>query len=234
MQVPGPWLPGRLRRRYKRFLADVELEDGSLVTAHTPNTGSLKGCAEPGMRVWLRDTRDSKRKYPYSWELVEARPGTWVGIHTGLSNHLVREGIETGLISPLQAYERIRSEVPYGNRSRIDLLLEASDKPSCYVEVKNVTLAAHGVARFPDAVSVRASKHLNELVEVMVRGGRAMMVFCVQRADVTAFTPADDIDPDYGKNLRQALAAGVEALAFRARVGPGAICLDRPIPIICH
>lgn len=234
MNLPGPWLEGRLLRRYKRFLVDVELADGSLVTAHTPNTGSLKGCSTPGMKVWLRDTQDEKRKYRYSWELVAPQPDVLVGIHTGLSNHLVKEGIEAGVIEPLQGYERIRGEVRYGNeRSRIDWLLESAGRPPCYVEVKNVTLVEQGVAQFPDAVSVRGQKHLRELIEMVRQGNRSVIFFCIQREDAERMKPADNIDPNYGKLLRQALETGVEAFAWQARIRPGEILLTEEMPVIC-
>ncbi len=234
MKLQGPWLKGRLLRRYKRFLADVALENGTCVTAHTPNTGSLKGCAEPGMPVWLRDTRDDRRKYRYSWELVESHPGVWVGIHTGLSNSLVKEGIGSGCIGPLQGYERVRSEVRYGQEnSRIDLLLEARERPACYVEVKNVTLVEDGNALFPDAVSTRGQKHLRELISVARQGGRAVIFFCIQRSDAEVMMPADGIDPEYGRLLRQAVRSGVEALAWQARVAPEEIVLTRQIPVRC-
>ncbi len=234
MRLEGPWLAGRLLRRYRRFLADVRLDDGATITAHTPNTGSLKGCAEPGSRVWVRDTGDGSRKYPYSWERVEVGPGVLVGIHTGHSNRLVREAVEGGKIPDLQGYRKIRGEVRYGReRSRIDLLLEDDARPPCFVEVKNVTLVEEGVARFPDAVSVRGQKHLRELLTVVRQGGRGVVFFCIQRADAREFRPADDIDPDYGRLLRQALAGGVEALAWRARVSVEEIVLDRPVPVVC-
>ncbi len=234
MRFEGPWLRGRLLRRYRRFLADIQLDSGARITAHTPNTGSLKGCAEPGLRVWVRDTGSSERKYRHSWELVEAGSGALVGIHTGHSNLLVREALETGKITGLQGYRGIRSEVRYGREgSRIDFLLEADDRPPCYVEVKNVTLVDGGIARFPDAVSVRGQKHLRELMEVVRQGGRGVVFFCIQRADAQVFRPADDIDPDYGRLLRQALASGVEAMAWRARVDVGDIELEHPVPVVC-
>jgi len=234
MRFEGPWLDGRLVRRYRRFLADVRLDHGVTITAHTPNTGSLKGCAEPGLRVWVRDTGDRKRKYRYSWERVEVASGVLVGIHTGHSNRLVRETVEAGKVPSLRGYRRIRGEVRYGReRSRIDLLLEDDDRPPCFVEVKNVTLVEGGVARFPDAVSVRGQKHLRELLAVVRQGGRGVLFFCIQRADAREFRPADDIDPDYGRLLRQALAGGVEALAWRARVSVDEIVLDRPVPVVC-
>lgn len=234
MKIQGPWLSGKLIKRYQRFLADVILEDGTQVTAHTPNTGSLKGCCTPGSKVWLRDTQNQSRKYPYSWELVEAMPGVWVGINTGLSNHLVREAIENGVIEPLQGYGQVSTEVRYGmEKSRIDLLLEEENRPPCYVEVKNVTLVEEKIALFPDAVTTRGAKHLRELMEVVRQGGRGVLVFCVQRADAMEVRPADAIDPEYGRTLRQALMAGVEAYAYQANPTPEEICLDRPLPVIC-
>lgn len=234
MRLEAPWFCGRLLSRCRRFLADIQLEQGSRITAHTPNTGSLKGCAEPGLRVWVRDTGNSKRKYRYSWEMVEVRSGTLVGIHTGRSNHLLREAVETGKIPSFQGYQRIRSEVRYGwERSRIDLLLEADDRPPCYVEVKNVTWVEEGIAQFPDAVTVRGQKHLRELMEVVRQGGRGVVFFCIQRDDAQEFRPADNMDPVYGRLLRQALASGVEAMAWRARVTLGEIVLEHPVPVVC-
>ncbi|MEO5343469.1 MAG: DNA/RNA nuclease SfsA [Gammaproteobacteria bacterium SHHR-1] len=226
-------IPGRLLRRYKRFLADVELADGSLVTAHTPNTGSMLGCAEPGSRVWLRDSGNPKRKYPLSWELVETNAGVMVGINTGLANHLLREAIETGQVSELGGYERIRSEVKYGSEnSRIDLLLAAQGRPDCYVEVKNLTLVEGGTGYFPDAVSARGSKHLRELSTVARAGQRAVIFFCVQRNDACRVSPADAIDPVYGQTLRQALEQGVEALAYAASPSPEGISLERALQVV--
>jgi sugar fermentation stimulation protein A len=227
------WVEGRLIRRYKRFLADIELPDGSVVTAHTPNTGSMAGCNRPGSKVWLREC-GSHRKYPLSWELVEAEPGVLVGINTGLTNHLVREGVENGTIEELQGYSRVRSEVRYGGEnSRIDLLLEANDAGRCYVEVKNVTLVENGKALFPDAVTARGTKHLRELGEMVRQGHRAVIFFCVQRGDAAEVRPADAIDPGYGRALRAALAEGVEALAYRADVAPNRVELVRRLPVVC-
>ncbi len=217
MDFEQPLISGRLIRRYKRFLADVELGDGQIVTAHTPNTGSMQGCAEPGSRVWLRDSGNPKRKYPFSWELVETLDGQMVGINTGLANHLVREAIETGVIRELAGYTEIRTEVNYGSEnSRIDLLLRGEGRADCYVEVKNVTLVIEGQARFPDAVTTRGSKHLRELMAMVRTGYRAVCCFCVQRGDALSFAPADQIDPAYGGLLRMAQVAGVELLAYSA------------------
>lgn len=230
MKLPHPLTAGRLLRRYQRFLADVELADGTVVTAHCPNSGSMLGCAVPGSRVLLSSSDNPSRKLPFTWELVQA-DGCWVGINTALPNRLVREGIEQGIVSELQGYERIRPEVCYGSeRSRIDLLLE--EPGQCYVEVKNVTLVEDGVARFPDAVTVRGQKHLRELMAMVEAGARSVNLFVVQRADARAVAPADAIDPAYGRLLRQAAGAGVELLAYRARVTPSEIVLCHRLPIL--
>ncbi|GAB4298917.1 MAG: DNA/RNA nuclease SfsA [Thiohalomonadaceae bacterium] len=220
-------------RRYKRFLADVRLADGSLITAHTPNTGSMLGCAEPGSRVWLRVVDNPKRKYPHVWELVENSAGIMVGINTGVVNRLVTEAIANGVIAELQGYAMLRQEVRYGNEgSRIDLLLAGNGRPPCYVEIKNVTAVdAVGTAFFPDAVSARGSKHLRELMQVVAQGGRGVLLFCVQRGDARAVRPADEIDALYGQTLRAAVAAGVETLAYRATVSPHGVSLDVALPV---
>lgn len=233
MQFSQALIEGRLIRRYKRFLADVELADGAIVTAHTPNTGSMQGCAEPGSRIWLSRSDNPKRKYPYSWELVETRTGAMVGINTALPSQLVHEAIESGVITELQGYHTIRREVRYGQeKSRIDLLLERRDE-RCYVEIKNVTLVDEQQrALFPDAVTERGTRHLRELMSVVREEGmRGVMVYCVQRGDVQSFTPAASIDPVYAETLRQALARGVEAVAYRAEVTPNAIRLATPLPV---
>ena len=230
MQLPEPLFHGTLIRRYQRFLADVELDDGSLVTAHTPNTGSMRGCARPGSRVLLSKSGNPGRKYRHSWELVHT-DGLWVGINTLLPNRLVREGIDNGTISELAGYQQIRAEVPYGSGSRIDLLLSGS-AGSCYVEVKNVTLVEGKRALFPDAVSARGQKHLRELMEVVRLGHRGVNLFVVQRGDGESVSPADAIDPAYGALLREAARAGVELLAYRALVTRTEIRLDRSLPVL--
>ena len=234
MKFEKPLIPGTLIKRYKRFLADVEFHDGTTITAHTPNTGSMQGCSAPGSKVWLSQSNNPKRKYPLSWELVEVATDVNVGVNTGLPNRLVREGIENGVITELQGYDEIRQEVRYGKeRSRIDLLLESKLKPACYVEIKNVTLMKNNVAFFPDAVTVRGTKHLRELLDVVHSGNRAIIFFCIQRRDVQSFSPADDIDPVYGTTLRQVMKHGVEALAYSCLVSPLEIMFDRKVPVIC-
>jgi sugar fermentation stimulation protein A len=223
-------IEGRLIKRYKRFLADIELADGSVVTVHCPNSGSMKGCALPGSRVFLSRSPNAGRKYPLTWELVEI-DGFWAGINTGLPNHLTREAIEDGTVRELQGYASIRAEVPYGEHSRIDLLLEGTTA-RCFVEVKNVTLVEDGRALFPDAVTTRGQKHLQELMRVVREGDRGVIFFTVQRGDGSSVSPADSIDPEYGRLLRFALANGVEALAYRALITPEAISLTERLPVI--
>lgn len=229
MRLP-PLLAGTLVRRYKRFLADVLLDDGSEVTIHCPNSGSMKGCAVPGSRVYISRSPNLERKYPFTWELVQT-DGYWAGINTGLPNLLVREAIEDSTVAELQGYAAIRPEVPYGEHSRIDLLLERPGE-RCFVEVKNVTLVENGLALFPDAVTTRGQKHLQELMRVVREGDRGVIFFTVQRGDGDAVAPADAIDPEYGRLLRLALENGVEALAYRALVTPAEIRLTERLPVI--
>lgn len=234
MVFEQPLIPGTLLRRYKRFLADVELSDGRIVTAHSSNTGSMTGCSTPGSAVWLRDSGSTTRKYPLTWELVEAKPGVLVGINTHRANALVREGIENGTLTELAGYTSIRSEVRYGNEnSRIDLLLEVSEKPKCWVEVKSVTLVEDGIAYFPDAVSTRGAKHLRELAQMAANGDRAVIFFCIQRGDAHEVRPADHIDPVYGQALRDAIRAGVEPFAYCTVVSPEGLKLTTALPVIC-
>jgi len=226
-------IPATLIRRYKRFLADVTLAgNGQVVTVHTPNTGTMLGCAEPGSRVWLQDSGNPARKYRLGWELSTSGTGTLIGVNTHLANQLVREGIETGLITELQGYESLRQEVRYGQEgSRIDLLLQHTARPACYIEVKNVTLVrGEGVAAFPDAVSQRGTKHLRELTNLVQQGYRAVLMFCVQRADADVVEPARDIDAAYADTLRTAVKQGVEVLAYRAQVTTSSITLQTRLP----
>ena len=224
-----------LIKRYTRFLSDVTLDGGEVVTASCPNTGSMKGLTEPGSPVWLSLSDNPKRKYAYTWELVEVPGGVLVGVNTGRSNALVREAIEAGIIDELAGYHDIRAEVRIGEEgSRADFLL-ARDGEHCYLEVKNVTAAVEdGVALFPDAVSTRGTRHLRELIGVLrAPGRRAVLCFCVQRDDVREVRPADAIDPDYGNTLRQALEAGVEVIAYRATLCPRGVALAERIPVVC-
>jgi len=229
MLLPSNMQTGRLIRRYKRFLADVELDDGSVVTAHTPNSGSMMGCAVPGSRAVLSRSDSPSRKYPLTWELVQVN-GVWIGINTGYPPKLVKEGIENGTVEELQGYPVIRSEVACG-ASRIDLLLEGGPSP-CWVEVKNVTLVEDGSALFPDAVTTRGQRHLRELLHRVGKGERGVIFYVVQRGDAEAMAPADRIDPEYGRLLREVVAQGVEALAYRAIVSPTEIRLVKRLPVL--
>lgn len=232
MKYPSPLQRVTLIKRYKRFLADVILADGSQITVHTPNTGSMMGCSEPGGAIWIRDSGNSTRKYRYSWELSELASGVLVGVNTSLPNQLVAEAIRSGVVESLNGYAQLRTEVPYGQeRSRIDILLEDDNAKPCYVEVKNVTARAGDHAIFPDAVTARGAKHLRELMQVVKEGGRGVIFFCVQREDVTAFRPAHEIDPLYAATLKQAIAAGVEAMAWRASLTPVEVVLRQPLPL---
>ena len=236
MKFSQALVTGKLIKRYKRFLADIELDSGETITAACPNTGSMLGCNVPGSRVWLSSSDSPTRKYRHTWELVEAKPGVIVGINTGFPNRLVVDALNAKVIKELSGYREIKTEVRYGHEnSRIDILLDGhAKKPPCYVEVKNVTAAVEsGIALFPDAVSERGSKHLRELMAMAAEGFRAVLVFCVQRGDVHEVRPADGIDPVYGKTLRQALANGVEVLAYRADVSPQKILLAQKIPVVC-
>ncbi len=234
MKFAANLVEGRLIRRYKRFLADVQLQDAGVVTAACPNTGSMMGCCEAGSRVWLSESDKATRKYRHTWEIVEVGQ-VMVGINTGLPNALVAEAIGNGTITELAGYSSVRREVAYGEEgSRVDLVLEASRKKACYVEVKNVTAAASkGVALFPDCVSERGTRHLRELMRLKAQGLRPVQLYCVQRGDVREVRPADGIDFEYGKTLREAIAAGVEVLAYRATVTTRQIRLAERIPVVC-
>ncbi|MDH5444671.1 MAG: DNA/RNA nuclease SfsA [Gammaproteobacteria bacterium] len=232
MKIDPPLFPATLIKRYKRFLADVRLDDGTELTVHTPNTGSMLGCAEPGMRILLRDTQNPKRKYLYSWEMSETADGTKIGVNTGLSNQLVSEAIENGAIDTLRGYDSIQTEVKYGQEnSRIDLLLSGK-QGKCYIEIKNVTAAdKNGLAIFPDAVTQRGTKHLRELRAMVEQGHRAVIFFSIQRQDITGFRPAWEIDPLYAKTLKEVLCQGVEVMAWQARVEPSEVVLVKSVPI---
>jgi sugar fermentation stimulation protein A len=231
VRFPDPLIRGRLLRRYKRFLSDIELDNGEIVVAHCANPGSMTGLKDTGAPVWLSPSRNPKRKLKYSWELIQV-DGHMVGINTAWPNRIVEEAVTAQLVPELAGYPSLRREVPYGRNSRIDLLLEAADRPPCYLEVKNVHLRrTAGLAEFPDSVTKRGAKHLRELSEMADRGARAVMFFLVQRGDCTSFQVAADIDPDYDRALHAALDHGVEVLCYSCRVGEEAIELDRPLPV---
>jgi sugar fermentation stimulation protein A len=223
-----------LIRRYKRFLADIQLEGAGVITAAVPNTGSMMGCCDAGNRVWLSESDSATRKYRHTWELVQVGK-VMIGINTGRPNALVAEAIADGTIPELAGYPGVRREVRYGEEgSRVDIVLEAPRRKPCYVEVKNVTAAASkGIALFPDSVSDRGTRHLRELIRLKAQGLRPVQLYCVQRSDVREVRPADGIDYEYGQTLREAIAAGVEVLAYRAKVTPTEIRLEERIPVVC-
>ena len=228
MVLPQPLVAGRLVRRYKRFLADIELEDGSLVTAHTPNTGSMQQCAVPGQQVLLSKSDNPKRKLAWSWELVRVNEH-WVAVNTHRANRVVEEALRNNVLRCFQNYS-VRPEFPFAE-SRIDFMLEGGNE-KVLLEVKNVTLCCQpGVACFPDAVTKRGQKHLRDLMLAKEQGWRAVIFFLVQRGDAQTFSPADEIDAEYGRLLREAVSCGVEALAYRTRVSPESSKVDQQIPI---
>src|SRR5208282_1351819 len=232
---PSPLIHGRLIKRYKRFLADVELDDGTVTTVHCPNPGGMIGLDAPGSEIWLSRSANPDRKLPLTFELIRTHSGL-VGINTGHPNRIVEEAIGAGRIAELRGYPTVRREVRYGENSRIDLLLEGAGRPTCYVEVKNVHLKRDprpqgGPAEFPDAVTKRGAKHLLEMSREVDAGSRAVMVYVVQRADCESFRIAADIDPAYHRALIDAIAHGVEAICYACNISPEAIELTAPLPV---
>jgi len=230
MQFPRPLVPARLRRRYKRFLADVDMADGRSLTVHCPNPGSMLGVDMPGSEVWLSPSASPARKLPYTWELIRV-DGALVGINTGHPNALAEEAICGDRIPQLAGYQRLRREVSYGVNSRIDLLCERDGGGVCYVEVKNVHLKRSDAAEFPDCVTARGTKHLGELTAMVAAGHRAVMLYIVQRADCRRFSIASDIDPAYAVGLKRAMQAGVEAICYACRIDVTGIAVAEPLPI---
>ena len=231
MRFPLPLRRATLLKRYKRFLSDHRLDDGSTVTAHVANPGAMTGLVDEGVETWLSPAANPKRKLPFSWEMVRIGHGL-VGVNTGWPNRLAADAIEADAIPELAGYETLRREVAYGERSRVDLLLEGPDRPPCYVEVKNVHLKRGPAAEFPDSVTARGTKHLRELASVAGSGGRAVMLYIVQREDCDSFTLAADIDPAYAAAFAQARTRGVEAMAYACRLSTDGIAVDRPLPIV--
>ena len=224
-----PLIPGTLIKRYKRFLADVKLKDGTVVTAHCPNTGSMRGCSEPGRPVYLSFHDNPKRKLKYTWELIKM-PTSLVGTNTLVPNRLVFESVKAGIVPELAGYEAVDREVKINDHSRLDLMLTGADGQRCYGEIKNCTLVNDGVASFPDAVTARGLKHLRELEALVDSGHRCVMFYFIQRMDARIFKPADRIDPEYGKGLRRAVHGGVEILAYDVSIDLKGIKLNRKIP----
>jgi sugar fermentation stimulation protein A len=224
-----PLVQGTLIKRYQRFLADVALEDGTTVTAHCPNTGSMQDCSTPGRPVYLSVHDNPKRKLKYTWELIRMPPSL-VGVNTLVPNRLVKHAVQTGQVAELSGYSEVRSEVGLGNHSRVDLMLRDPKGGICYVEIKNCTMVKDGVARFPDAVTTRGLKHLQELTAQLAVRRRSVMFYFIQRMDAEEFRPADDIDPEYGKALRAAAEQGVEILVYDVHIDLRGIRLNRRLP----
>ena len=235
MRFPSPLIPATLQRRYKRFLADVVLPDGEEITAHVANPGAMTGLAAPGTKVWLSKSSNPARKLPYSWELAEVDLGSGmelVGVNTGHPNALVAAAIADGAIAELRGYGVLRREVKYGRNSRVDFLLEQQGKPSCFVEVKNVHLMrTKAVAEFPDSVTARGARHLEELAAMVALGHRAMMVFLIQIGSADRLALARDIDPRYGAAFDRARMQGVEAVAYRCAISAVEIAVAGAVPV---
>lgn len=242
MQLPVPLLKARLIRRYKRFLADAELSDGEVVTAHLANPGSMLSLLPENATIWLSRSDDPKRKLAYSWELVELPGGALSGVSTAHPNRIVAEALAEGRIAEAAGYETVRPETRYGAASRVDFLLSGGGAPDLYLEVKNVHLRREGDwAEFPDSVTARGAKHLDELAGMVRSGARAAMLYVVQRDDCARFRLAEDIDPTYAARFRAATAAGVDAFAYGCRIAlepladdtaRASITLDAPMPVI--
>ena len=231
MRIELPILQGTFIKRYKRFLADVQLQDGQIVTVHCPNSGAMTGCAIPGAVAYISDSMNPKRKLKYTLEVIES-DGTSICVNTHRANGLVEEAIRADRIKALRGYQDVEREVRYGQeKSRIDLLLRQGES-LCYVEVKNVTLGgAHGVVAFPDAVTERGTKHLRELMAMKAEGHRSALVYCVSRTDARAVRPADEIDPLYAQTLKEACDKGVEVYALKAQIKMPELELIMEIPV---
>lgn len=235
MKFSPPLLKAKLLKRYKRFLADVQFEDGSIVTVHCPNTGSMKNCLVENSPCWLSESDNPKRKYRHTWEIATVIASNKAGVNTGRANALVFEALQAGLIKELEGYPSIAKEVPYGvENSRIDFLLSghpSAETQKCYLEVKNVTYGEDdGRGLFPDSVSVRGQKHLRELRSMAEQGQRAVLLYCVQHSGIKWVEVAKDIDPDYAQALKEAVAAGVEIYAYRATLSETEIILKDVVP----
>ncbi|NBU26758.1 MAG: DNA/RNA nuclease SfsA [Caulobacteraceae bacterium] len=229
MRLPQPLVKGILTRRYKRFLADVVLEDGRTVTAHCPNPGAMLGLNKPGMTVWLSSSSDPRRKLAFTLELVEADGGL-VGINTQHPNRLVAEALSAGAIPELAGYGTVRPEVAYGQASRVDFLLSGPDRPDCWLEVKNCHLMrTPGLAEFPDCVAARSTKHLRELAARVEAGDRAVVLFVVQREDCPSFGACHDLDPEFAATLLRVAEQGVGVLVYACEMNTAEILIKRPI-----
>ncbi|MCG8338223.1 MAG: DNA/RNA nuclease SfsA [Proteobacteria bacterium] len=220
---------GTLVKRYKRFLADIVLNSGETITAHCANSGSMKDCSESGRPVFVSYHDDPKRKLKYSWQIIEM-PTSLVGVNTSWPNKLVAQAIISGAVDELTGYHSLAQEVKVGDRSRLDIYLTDNKKKQCYIEVKNCTMARDGVAAFPDAVTTRGRKHLVELQNLVDSNTRCVMFYLIQRTDAELFRPADEIDPEYGEELRKAHENGIEILVYDVTIDETKIGVNRKIP----
>ena len=216
-------------KRYRRFLADIRLDSGELITAHCANSGSMKECSLAGQPVYVSYHDVKTRKYKHTWELIEM-PTSMVGVNTGVPNKLVFQSIKAGVISELTGYKEIKAEVKVGKHSRLDILLSNGENDRCYVEIKNCTLVENGVAFFPDAVTTRGQKHIKELQTLKKKGDRSVMFFLIQRTDAEIFKPADNIDPEYGKVLRRGFKNGLEILVYDVTIDLEKIYIHQKVP----
>lgn len=233
MQFTPRLQPARLIKRYKRFLADVVTLDGKQLTLHCANTGAMTGCATPGDTVWYSTSDNPKRRYPHSWELTETQQNEWICVNTLRANTVVHEAVSENRIAELAGYTTLKTEVKYGTEnSRIDLLLQAPDQISCYIEVKSVTLLQHGCGYFPDAVTLRGQKHLRELQQVVANGERAVLFFAVLHSGIAMVSPARHIDPHYAELLMTAQQQGVEILCYASTLCPDGIKLTHKLPLL--
>lgn len=231
MRFQTPLIPARLIRRYKRFLADCRLEDGTKVTAHCANPGSMLELADEGMRIWLEPNDDPKKKLKYGWRLVDHENGHFTGVDTSVPNRALKAALDAQQIEPLSMYAQVQAEVKYSINSRIDFLLSQDGLPDTYVEVKSVTLSRQiGLAEFPDSVTARGAKHLGDLSDMVAQGHRAVMLYLVQRTDCTALTLARDLDPTYACAFDAAQRAGVEVLCYDTLISPDEITVGKALP----
>ncbi|WP_163847505.1 DNA/RNA nuclease SfsA [Pseudooceanicola aestuarii] len=232
MRFQTPLLPARLIRRYKRFLADVRLEDGTEAVAHIGNPGSMLGLAEPGMRIWVEPNDDPRKKLRYGWRLVDHENGHFTGVDTSAPNRALRAALIAGEVPGLDSYAEVRPEQKYGQGSRVDFLLRSPGRRDAWVEVKSVTLCRQpGLAEFPDSVTARGLKHLGDLQAMADQGARAVLLFLVQRTDAARVGVAADIDPAYAQGLAAARANGVEVLALGTRISPEGVWPADPLPL---
>lgn len=227
MEFQQTLIQATLIRRYKRFLADVILPGGEVTTVHCPDSGAMRGCCDPGSRIWLSRSENKARKYPLTWELIEVSSGVLAAINASMTNRLVEQAIQLGQIEELRGYEHLKRE-PRVDQGRLDFLLRDNDRADCYLEVKSLTAAADpDTAMFPDAISTRARRHLEQLMDLKQAGSRAVLLFCVKRPDLHRVRPAAEIDPVFAATLALAACSGVEILAWGCRVSPSGIGLDR-------